>query len=110
MVKTFTESVVEEAALDWFSAVGYAVLQGPEIAAGEPRGERSDRNYRDVILERRLNQALASLNSGLPPDALDDAFRKLTRIDSPSLITRNRDFHTMLVDGVNVEYTRADGP
>ncbi len=30
------------------------------------------------------------LNRDLPPEALDDAFRKLTRIDAPSLITRNR--------------------
>ena len=48
----FTESVVEEAALAWLEALGYAVLHGPEIAAGEPGAERSDPNYRDVVLER----------------------------------------------------------
>ena len=30
----FTESVVEEAALAWLEGLGYAVLHGPEIAAG----------------------------------------------------------------------------
>ncbi len=49
------------------------------------------------------------LNPDLPPEALDDAFRKLTRVDAPSLITRNRNLHRMLVDGVNVEYARPDG-
>lgn len=35
----FTESVVEDAALGWLEALGYAVLHGPEIAAAEPAGE-----------------------------------------------------------------------
>ena len=109
MLSSFSESVVEEAALEWFEGLGYSVLGGPEIAFGEPAAERCDPEYRDVILGGRLRQALARLNPGLPPEALDDAFRKLTRIDSPSLITRNRDLHSMLVDGVNVEYARPDG-
>lgn len=105
----FSESVVEQAALAWVESLGYCVLHGPDIAADEPIAERSDPNYHDVILERRLRQALVHLNRDLPPEALDDAFRKLTRIDAPSLITRNRTLHRMLVDGVNVEYARPDG-
>jgi len=109
MTKTFTESVVEDAALAWLEGLGYAVLYGPEIAAGEPGAERSDPNYRDVILERRLRQALVRLNRDLPPEALEEAFRKITRADAPSLIERNRVVHRMLVDGVTVEYRRKDG-
>jgi type I restriction enzyme R subunit len=105
----FTESVVEESALAWLEALGYAVLHGPDIAAGEPGAERSDPNYRDVLLERRLRQALVRLNPDLPPDALEDAARKLTRVDAPSLVERNRAVHRMLVDGVTVEYRRKDG-
>ena len=41
-MKTFTESLVEDAALAWLEALGYAVLHGPEIAAGQPDAERSD--------------------------------------------------------------------
>jgi hypothetical protein len=36
--RSFTESVVEEAALAWLEGLGYAVLHGPDIAAGEPFG------------------------------------------------------------------------
>jgi len=36
----FTESVVEEAALAWRESLGYAVLHGPAIAAGEPDAKR----------------------------------------------------------------------
>jgi type I restriction enzyme R subunit len=89
--------------------LGYAVLHGPDIAAGMPAAERSDPTYRDVVLENRLRQALARLNKELPADALEDAFRKLTRTDAPSLLERNRAVHRMLVEGVTVEYRRADG-
>ena len=85
-----TESIVEDAALAWLEALGYAVLHGPDIAAGELGAERSDPNYRDVVLEGRLRQALVRLNPDLPHEALEDAYRKLTRSDAPSLVERNR--------------------
>ncbi|MDH4185787.1 MAG: type I restriction endonuclease subunit R, partial [Nitrospira sp.] len=106
---TFTESVVEDAALAWLAALGYAVLHGPDIAVGELAAERSDPNYRDVILERRLREALFRLNPELPVEALEDAYRKVTRADVATLMERNRAIHRMLVDGVNVEFRRKDG-
>ena len=109
MTLGLTESIVEDATLAWLESLGYAVLHGPEIAAGMPGTERSDPNYRDVVLESRLRQALVQLNPDLPPEALEDAFRKLTRTDAPSLVERNRAVHRMLVDGVTVEYRRPDG-
>lgn len=62
----FTESIVEDAALAWLCSLGYKVIYGPDIAAGESGAERSDPNYRDVVLERRLWQALVRLNLNLP--------------------------------------------
>ncbi len=109
IITHFTESIVEDAALAWLEAQGYAVLHGPDIAAGEPGAERSDPSYRDVILEGRLRQALVSLNPDLPAEALEDAYRKLVRLEAPSLIERNRLMHRMLVNGVTVEYRRPDG-
>jgi type I restriction enzyme R subunit len=109
MTNRFAESVVEEAALAWLDGLGYAILHGPGIAVGMPGAERTDPGYRDVVLEHRLRQALVRLNPDLPPEALEDAFRKLMRTDAPSLIERNRAVHRMLVDGITVEYRRADG-
>ena len=51
MTGVFTKSIVEEATLAWLEALGYSVLPGPKIAAGEPGAERSDPNYRDVSPE-----------------------------------------------------------
>ena len=96
------EAQVEQAALAWFGGLAYAILHGPEISVGMPGAERTDPGYRDVVLERRLRQAFVRLNPDLPPEALEDAYRKLIRADAPSLIERNRAVHRMLVDGVTV--------
>ena len=74
---TITEADVEQAALDWLSALGWQIAHGPDIAPDTSSAERDD--YGQVILERRLRDALATLNPNLPVDALDDAYRKLTR-------------------------------
>ncbi|HUF08541.1 MAG TPA: type I restriction endonuclease subunit R [Rhodothermales bacterium] len=105
----FTESTVEDSALTWMEVLGYEIEHGPEIAAGEPGAERVDANYRDAVLESRLRGALKWLNPHLPAEALEEAYRKLTRLDAPSLLERNRAAHRMLVNGVAVEYRREDG-
>src|SRR6202521_903373 len=103
----FTESEVEEVALDLLAAFGYPVAHGPEIAPGEVAAEREA--YSQVVLEGRLREALARLKAELPQEALDDALRRITRPEGPTLETRNRAFHRMLVDGVTVEYRTGEG-
>ena len=105
----FSESVVEDAALAWLEAKGWIILHGPDIAVGTPLAERSDFDYRDIILERRLRQSLQRLNPVLSQDAIEAAIRKLTTIDGPTLLDRNRIAWRMLTDGVAVEITRPDG-
>ena len=103
----FTESTVEDAALDWLAGLDWSVAHGPDIAPDALAAERTD--YGQVVLDRRLRDALARLNPNLPTAALDDAFRKLTRPEGPTLETRNRAFHRMVVDGVTVEYRSDNG-
>ncbi len=103
----FTESVIEQAALSWLERLGYQVFSGLEIAPGELAAERE--NYGQVILEQRVHQALQRLNPAVPSDAMEEAFRKLIRPDSPSLVASNHVIHKYLVEGVPVEYQRADG-
>ena len=104
---TFTESTVEDAALAWLESLGWGIAHGPDIAPDTPGTERSD--YGAVVLERRLRDTLALLNPNLPTEALDDAFRKLTHPEGPTLEARNHAFHRMLVDGVTVEYRTDNG-
>ena len=105
--RALSEADVEQAALDWLSALGWQVAHGPNIAPDKPAAERND--FGQVVLEQRLRDALARLNPELPAAALDDAFRKLTLPQGSTLEARNRAFHRMLVKGVEVEYREAEG-
>ena len=104
---TLTEADVEAAALSWLEGVGWQVAHGRDIAPDAPGAERGD--YGQLVLERRLRDAIAELNPSLPLEALDDALRRLTRPEGATLEARNRAFHRMLVDGVTVEYGAGDG-
>ena len=102
-----TESTVEQATLAWLESLGWSVAHGPDIAPNMPGAERTD--YGEVLLARRLRDALARLNPDLPAAALEDAFRRLTRPEGSTLEARNRAFHRMAVDGVTVEHRTDNG-
>ena len=104
---TFTESVVEDATLQWFGELGYAVGHGPHMAPGEMFAERT--SFGEVVLEGRLREAIYRLNPAIPEEAREEALRKVLRVGTPSLVQTNRIFHRMLRDGVAVEYPRPDG-
>ena len=104
---TLNEADVESAALEWLATLGWKTAHGPDIAPDTPGTERAD--HGQVVLERRLHDALARLNPGLPIAALDDALRKLTHPEGATLEARNRSFHRMLVSGVTVEYRANNG-
>ena len=101
------EAIVENAALEWFGELGYAVGHGPQLAPGEPAAERA--SFGDVILTGRLRAALQRLNPTIPEEAREEALRKVLRVGTPSLTQTNRAFHRLLRDGVPVEYPRPDG-
>ena len=74
---SLTEADAEDATLGWLVGLGWQIAHGPDIAPDTPGAERAD--YGQVVLDRRLPDALAVLNPSLPIDALEDALRKLTR-------------------------------
>lgn len=104
---SLNESTVENAALEWFGDLGYAVAHGPQLAPGESAAERA--GFADVVLTGRLREAIARLNPAIPAEAREDALRKVLHIGTPSLTQTNRAFHRLLRDGVPVEYARAGG-
>jgi len=58
---SLNESIVEDAALEWFGELGYAVGHGPHLAPGEPAAERD--SFGDVVLVGRLRDAIARAHS-----------------------------------------------
>jgi type I restriction enzyme R subunit len=85
MSNSITESVVEQATLTWLESAGLKVLNGAKIAPGEAAAERGD--YSQVAITQRLRNVLAQLNPTLPAEALEDAFRKLTRPEGRTWFT-----------------------
>ena len=61
---SLNESIVEEAALEWFGELGYAVGHGPHLAPGEPAAERD--SFGEVVLVGRLREAIRRLNPAIP--------------------------------------------
>jgi type I restriction enzyme, R subunit len=88
--------------LQWFGELGYSTAYGEDIAPEGPRAERE--SFGDVLLVGRLRDAVDRLNPTIPEEAREDAFRKVVRLDRPTLVANNRAFHGMLRVGVEVEY------
>ena len=71
MSRGLVESMVADASLAWLEE-GYVVLHGPDTAVGSLSAERAGPDFRAVVLEGRLCQALVRLNPDLPPVVLRD--------------------------------------
>jgi type I restriction enzyme R subunit len=93
------ESVVEEAAVERLRELGYSYRPGVELE--EERGSTAE-----VILPERLRRVLTRLNPDLPPDAQDDAARRLLQPPTASTEENNRLFHRDLTRGFALEVRR----
>ncbi len=104
---SFTESVIEQAAIDWLKDLGYTYAFGPEIAFDGEDPERGD--YQETLLLGRLQNAITCINPDIPEQAREEALRKIMRLGKPSLLLNNHAFHHMLVNGIEVDYKAKDG-
>jgi type I restriction enzyme R subunit len=102
LTENFTEDLLEDAAIEIIQGLGYEYAFGPDIARGGDRAQRKD--YREVILENRVKDALFKINRNLPAEALEDAYRQIITFNSPMLEENNRKFHKLLVEGIEVSF------
>ena len=65
---SLNESIVEDAALEWFGELGFAAGHGPQLAPGEPAAERDA--FSEVVLVGRLREAIRRLNPASPSRTL----------------------------------------
>jgi type I restriction enzyme R subunit len=100
-----TEDKIEQESLKILAEQGWTILHGPEIG---PDGS-GERKYTDAALESRLRTAIAKLNLHIPEPALEEAFKKVVRTSEAELLLDNRNFHNLLVNGVDVEYRTESG-
>lgn len=75
---------MERVLLDQLRALGYSVEREEDIG---PDGHRPERDSHDeVVLRRRVEDAVARPNPGLPPETQQDSIRKVTPPDLPALL------------------------
>lgn len=104
-----TESLIEQAALDCLHGLGYTPVYGPEIGPDANDHKRERASYGEVILVRRLREAMAKLNPHMPMESREEAIRKVLQTDRPTLVEENRRLHKLMVAGVELEYYAEDG-
>lgn len=97
-----TENMVEEVALAFFQESGLSTRLGTEL---DDAGERASATQ--CVLSGRLSAALHRLNPALSHDAVEQVVRTLSHPPQPTLIQNNRWLHSLLLDGVEVEYRDA---
>jgi len=100
-MSSFTESVVENAVLEYLAELGYAVEYGPDLAPDGARSERS--SFEQVYLFGLLRSAALRINPG-HADLVDEAIKRLERAESQDEMAENARVHRLLIEGVPVEY------
>ena len=100
------ETQLENLCLDWFSENGWEVVHGVDIAPDSSNPLRKD--YKQVLIEADLQTAFERLNPHLPVGCFEQVWQKLSKPESLDLITNNRAFHHMLLEGVPVSYKKED--
>ncbi len=102
-----SEATIELALLEQLRGLGYATTSDDIIG---PDGKQPERESHDtVVLKQRFEDAVARLNPGLPPEARQDAVRRVMQSELPSLLEENRRLHKLMTEGVDVEYYATEG-
>ena len=99
-----TENAIETFCIELLEKQGYEYIYAPDIAPDSGNPQRS--SFEDVLLSRRLMDAVARINPTIPHDAQQEAIKEIARIHSPELLTNNERFHRMLTEGVKVSYQK----
>lgn len=101
---SLSESHIEQSLIDLLKNQGFSYYYGPDIA---PYSENPLRTgFDSAVLEPVLRESLQRLNPDIPESARAEAMSRILRLGSSDIMTNNEAFHTMLTDGVTVEYFR----
>lgn len=102
-----SEDEIELIALDVLSTdLGYQTRFGPDLV----EGAAPERTHAEVVLHRRLREAIDRINPAIPAEAREEAVKKVPRTASPELLVNNEAFHIMLTDGIDVKFRVGGDP
>ena len=98
------ENTIELSLIDQLVSQGYTYFNGTDIS---PIGENPQReSFSSVLLENQFKKSLKKLNPTLPESARVEAYQKVINLGTEDIMENNERFHTLLTNGVTVEYTK----
>ena len=106
MPPKINEALIEETCLQQLEAVGWRRENGKSLPVAE--GDFARGGMAGVVFTEQLRQAVARLNPDLPPEAVEEVVRVVTKSEIGDLLECNRAFYALLRNGVPVSY-RVDG-
>jgi type I restriction enzyme R subunit len=101
-MKPITENTIEESAIEILQSLGWQYAHGKDISLDGLFCERE--SFSQIILTKRLREAVAQINPHIPGDALEAAIQKILRINTPDLLHSNEEFHKALIEKVKIPY------
>ncbi|MFD1014408.1 type I restriction endonuclease subunit R [Winogradskyella rapida] len=99
-----SEDSIEQAFINQLISQGYTYYYGPDIAPNSDNPQRE--SFESVLLEQQLKNAIQHLNPDVPESARVEAYQKVVNLGTEDLMENNERFHTLLTNGVTVEYNK----
>ena len=98
------ENTIEQSLIDQLVSQGYTYFNGTDISPISDNPQRE--SFSSVILEQHFKNSLKKLNPTLPESARVEAYQKVINLGTEDIMENNERFHTLLTNGVTVEYTK----
>ncbi len=103
-MEKLTENSIEQSLIDQLVSQGYSYYNGTAISPISENPQRE--SFSSVLLENHFKESLKKLNSTLPESARLEAYQKVINLGTEDIMENNERFHTLLTNGVIVEYTK----
>ena len=93
-----SEDQIEQMALQTLQGQLYKIINGATI----------ERDYGEVVLVSRLQNAIDKINHGIPKAIREEAIKNVLRVHHTTLLANNEAFHKLLTEGVDVKGREGD--
>lgn len=101
-----TEDEIEQIAIDILkNDLGYQYYNAKTVY----KDTYKPREFNEVVLYEDLKQAINKINPNIPHDAKEEAFKKVLRTESLSLLENNEAFHKLLTNGIDIKFSVGEG-
>ena len=90
----YNESSYENSIIELFEDLGYTHVYGPD----------SNKDHRSPLIADVLCSSIATINPGLPSEAIDEAIYKIKNYEAVALVAKNEVFMDYLQNGVQISY------